>query len=303
MGNQLSSSQGGFVFVNEQGRIRGFDVDICRAVTAAVLNNPNTVAPVMVIPGNRQVALTPGNVDILTATTTWNSSRDATWGNFTWVTFYDGQGFAVKKESGITSIDQLEGAKICVTGGTTTVFSLQDAFNQRGINYTPVIFPDHSQTLEAYEQGECTAFTTDRSFLSVVISRSNNPEEHLVLDEIISKEPLTPSVPFGDEQWFKIVRTIIFGLINAEELGITQANVDEMMNSENPEVKRLLGVEGSFGQAELGLAPDAIARTIRAVGNYAEIYERNFSSGAVKVPRGLNRLWTDGGLMYAPPLR
>jgi len=303
MGNELSSVQGGFVFVNENGKIRGFDVDFCRSVAAAVLNNPNKMAPVMVVPGNRNVALEPGNVDILTATTTWTSSRDATWGNFTWITFYDGQGFAVRKGSGITSIEQLDGEKICVTDGTTTILNLGEFLNQRGISFTPVVFPDSIQTFNAYEQGQCTAFTTDRSFLSVMIFRTNNPDEHLILDETISKEPLAPSVPFGDEQWLKIVRTVIFGLINAEELGITQANVETMMESENPEVKRLLGVEGSFGQAELGLAPDAIARAIRAVGNYGEIYERNLGSGGMGIPRGLNNLWTNGGLMYAPPLR
>jgi general L-amino acid transport system substrate-binding protein len=303
MGNELSSVQGGFVFLNEQGRIRGFDVDLCRAVAAAVLNNPNTVAPVMVIPANRQVALKPGNVDILTATTTWTSTRDTNWGNFTWITFYDGQGFAVKKDSGITNLEQLEGETICVTEGTTTVNNLQEVFNQRGISFTPITFPDQAQTFNAYEQGQCTAYTTDRSSVSVQIFRSDNPDAHLILDETISKEPLTPSVPFGDEQWLKIVRTVIFGLINAEELGINQGNVDEMINSENPEVKRLLGVEDSFGQAELGLEPDAIARAVRAVGNYGEIYERNLGSGGIGIPRGLNNLWTNGGLMYAPPLR
>ncbi|MDM8561888.1 transporter substrate-binding domain-containing protein [Candidatus Marithioploca araucensis] len=303
MDNQLSTLQGGFVFINENGQIRGFDVDFCRAVAAAVLNNANVVAPVMVVPGNRQVALKPGNVDILTAITTWTSSRDASWGNFTWITLYDGQGFVVKKDSGITSIEQFEGATICVTGGTTTIVNLEEVFNQRGISFTPVVFSNDNQAFSAYEQGQCTAYTTDRSLLSVIIYKSDTPNAHLLLDETISKEPLAPSVPFGDEQWLKIVRTVIFGLINAEELGITQANVDTMMNSDNPEVKRLLGVEGSFGQAELGLETDAIARAVRAVGNYGEIYERNLGTGGIGIPRGLNKLWTDGGLIYAPPLR
>jgi general L-amino acid transport system substrate-binding protein len=303
MSNQLSTFQGGFVFLNKNGQIRGFDIDFCRAVAAAVLNNANVVAPVMVVPGNRAVSLKPGNVEILTASTTWTSSRDATWGNFTWITFYDGQGFTVKKDSGITKLEQFEGAKICVTEGTTTIDNLKEVFNQRGINFTPVVFANPNQTFSAYEQGQCTAYTDDRSQLSVSVFGSSNPDEHLILDETISKEPLAPSVPFGDAQWLKIVRTVLFGLINAEELGITQANVDTMMNSENPEVKRLLGVEGSFGQAELGLESDAIARAIKAVGNYGEIYERNLGSGGLGIPRGLNRLWTDGGIIYAPPLR
>lgn len=303
MSNQLSAFQGGFVFLNENGLLRGFDVDFCRAVAAAVLNNANAVAPVMVVPGNRAVALKPGNTDILTASTTWTSNRDATWGNFTWITFYDGQGFTVKKDSGITNVEQLEGATICVTEGTTTIDNLEEVFKQRGISFTPVVFSNPNLTFSAYEQGQCTAYTTDRSQLSVSVFGSSNPDEHLILDETISKEPLTPSVPFGDPQWLKIVRTVIFGLINAEELGITQANVDTMMNSENPEVRRLLGVEGSFGQEKLGLKPDAIAWAIKAVGNYGEIYERNLGSGGMGIPRGFNNLWTNSGLIYAPPLR
>lgn len=301
--NELSTFEGGFVFINEKGMIRGFDIDFCRAAAAAVLNNPNVVAPVITVPSNRPNALKPGNVDMLTANTTWTTSRDATWGNFTWITFYDGQGFAVKKDSGITNVEQLEGATICVTEGTTTIDNLTEVFNQRGISFTPVVFANPNLTFSAYQEGQCTAYTTDRSQLSVSVFGSSNPDEHLILDETISKEPLAPSVPFGEEQWLKIVRTVIFGLINAEELGITQANVDSMMESGNPEVRRLLGVDSSFGQEALGLAPDAIAQAIRAVGNYGEIYERNLGSGGMGMPRGLNRLWTDGGLIYAPPLR
>jgi general L-amino acid transport system substrate-binding protein len=301
--NELSTFQGGFVFINKNGIIRGFDIDFCRAAAAALLGNANVVAPVMVVPGNRAVALRPGNVDILTASTTWTSSRDANWGNFTWITFYDGQGFAVKKDSGITKLKDLEGATICVTKGTTTIDNLGEVFKQRGINFTPVVFANPNLTFSAYEEGKCTAYTDDRSLLSVSVFGSNKPDEHLILDETISKEPLAPSVPFGDERWLKIVRTVIFALINAEELGITQANVDSMKKSDNPKIRRLLGVEGSFGQAELGLAPDAIARAIKAVGNYGEIYERNLGSGGMGIPRGLNNLWTNGGLIYAPPLR
>ncbi|WP_083234216.1 transporter substrate-binding domain-containing protein [Candidatus Marithrix sp. Canyon 246] len=303
MGNELSTLKGGFVFLNANGQIAGFDVDFCRAVAAAVLNNANVVSPVMIIPESRSIALKPGNVDILTATTTWTSSRGANWGNFTWITFYDGQGFVVKKNSGITTLEQLEGTTICVTKGTTTIANLKEVFTQRGISFTPVVFSDQTETFTAYEQGQCTAYTSDRSQVSLSIFRSNTPDAHLLLNETISKEPLALSVSFGDEQWLKIVRTIIFGLINAEELGITQANIDTMMSSDNPQVRRLLGVEGSFGQAKLGLEADAIARAVRAVGNYGEIYERNLGSGGIGIPRGLNRLWTDGGLIYAPPLR
>jgi len=303
MGNELSTLKGGFVFLNENGRIAGFDVDFCRAVAAAVLNNANVVSPVMIIPESRPIALKPGNVDILTATTTWTSNREANWGNFTWITFYDGQGFVVKKNSGITTLEQLEGTTICVIEGTTTIVRLEETFTQRGISFKPLVFSNHTEAFIAYEQGQCTAYSSDRSKLSVLIFRSKTPDAHLILEETISKEPLAPSVSFGDEQWLKIVRTIIFGLINAEELGITQANIDTMMSSDNPQVKRLLGVEGSFGQAKLGLEADAIARAVRVVGNYGEIYERNLGSGGIGIPRGLNRLWTDGGLIYAPPLR
>jgi general L-amino acid transport system substrate-binding protein len=301
--NELSTFQGGFVFINENGIIRGFDIDFCRAAAAALLGNANVVAPVMTVPSNKLNALKPGNLDMLTASTTWTTSRDATWGNFTWITFYDGQGFVVKKDSGITNVEQFEGATVCVTEGTTTIDNLSEVFNQRGISFTPVVFTNPNLAFSAYQEGQCTTYTTDRSLLSVVVFGSSNPDEHLILDETISKEPLAPSVPFGDERWLKIVRTVIFGLINAEELGITQANVDSMMESENPEVRRLLGVEGSFGQETLGLAPDAIAQAIRAVGNYGEIYERNLGSGGMGIPRGLNNLWTNGGLIYAPPLR
>ncbi len=303
VGSGVNNLKGGFTFINENGQIAGFDVDLCRAVAAAVLGSPNAVSPVLVRSSDRQGALEPGNVDMLTATTTWTSTREANWGNFTWITFYDGQGFIVKKDTGITTLEQLEGKNVCVVEGTITITNLKEVFAKRGISFTPVTFVDAAKAFAAYEQEQCMAYTGDRSSLAVRIFSSNTPDAHVFIDETISKEPLTPSVPFGDEGWVKIVRTIIFGLINAEELGITQANVDTMMSSDNPQVKRLLGVEGSFGQAEIGLEADAIARAIRAVGNYGEVYERNIGSEGIGLPRGLNRLWTDGGLIYAPPLR
>jgi len=303
VGSDVNSLKGGFTFINEKGQLAGFDVDLCRAVAAAIVNNPNALSPVLVRQSDRPGTLAPGNVDMLTATTTWTSTRSANWGNFTWITFYDGQGFIVKKNAGITTLEQLEGQKICVVEGTTTIANLKEVFAQRGISFTPLAFPEATGAFAAYEQDQCMAYTSDRSTLASWIFSSNTPDAHVFIDETISKEPLTPSVPFGDEGWVKIVRTIIFGLINAEELGITQANVDTMMNSENPQVRRLLGVEGSFGQAEIGLEPDAIARAVRAVGNYGEIYERNLGSGGIGMPRGLNHLWTNGGLIYAPPLR
>jgi general L-amino acid transport system substrate-binding protein len=303
VGSDVNSLKGGFTFINENGQIAGFDVDLCRAVAAAILNNPNAVSPTMLRQSDRQGALEPGNIDMLTATTTWTSSREANWGNFTWITFYDGQGFIVKKDTGISTLEQLEGKNVCVLEGTTTITNLKEVFAQRGISFTPLTFSEATGAFAAYEQDQCTAYTSDRSILASWIFSSNTPDAHIFIDETISKEPLTPSVPFGDDMWVKIVRTIIFGLINAEELGITQANIDTMMSSDNPQVKRLLGVEGSFGQAEIGLETDAIARAIRAVGNYGEIYERNLGSEGIGLPRGLNRLWTEGGLIYAPPLR
>jgi general L-amino acid transport system substrate-binding protein len=295
----------GFGYLDENGRNVGFDVDLCRAVAAAALGDPEAVEFVPLTAAERGPALQTGEVDLLSRNMTWTSTRDAQWGNFTIIMFYDGQGFIVPAASGITQIEELDGATICVTSGTTTELNLADAFRQRGLNFTPVVFEDTATVYSTYENGGCDAATSDKSQLAAIQSGFANPDDHVILDITISKEPLTPAVPSGDDQWFDIVKTVMYVLINAEELDVTSKNVDEMLNSDNIEVRRLLGVEGEFGQADLGLDADFAADVIRAVGNYGEIYDRYMGpeGDAFTLDRGLNKLWRDGGLIYAPPLR
>ncbi len=295
----------GFGYLDDSGRNVGFDVDLCRAVAAAVLGDPEAVEIVPLTAADRGPALQTGEVDMLARTTTWTSVRDAQWGNFTWIMFFDGQGFIVPADSGVTSIEELDGATICVTSGTTTELNLADAFSQRGLAYTALTFEDTATVYSTYEDGRCDAATSDLSQLAAVRSGFADPEAHTILDLTISKEPLTPAVPAGDDQWLDIVKVVMWGLINAEELGVTQANVDEMMTSESAEVRRLLGAEGDWGQTDLGLDPAAVANAIRAVGNYGEIYDRYMGAqgDAFTLDRGLNNLWNNGGLIYAPPLR
>lgn len=295
----------GFGFLDENGRNAGFDVDFCRAVAAAVLGDPNAVEFALVGTDERGPALQSAEVDIMARNMTWTSSREAQWGTFTWITFYDGQGFMVNADSGITSLEDLDGATVCVTSGTTTELNLADAFRQRNLEFSPVVFADTATVYGSYQEGRCDAVTSDLSQLAALRSGFPNPEEHQILDITISKEPLTPAVPAGDEQWADIVRIVIFGLINAEELGITQDNVQEMVNSDNIEIRRLLGSEGTWGQEDLGLDSDVMVNVISAVGNYGEIYDRYMGPEGMSftLDRGLNNLWTEGGLVYAPPLR
>ncbi len=293
----------GFGVLDADGRNMGFDIDLCRAIAAALLGDPEAVEFVPLSAAERGPALQTGEVDILSRNATWTSTRDAQWGNFAWIWFYDGQGFMVPAESGITTIEELDGATVCVTSGTTTELNLADAFRQRGLDFTAVTFEDTSTVYSTYEEGRCDATTSDKSQLASVRSGFADPAGHIILDITISKEPLTPAVPAGDDQWFDIVKAIEWGLINAEELGVTQANVEEMKNSDNIEIRRLLGAEGEWGQSDLGLPTDAIAVAITAVGNYGEIYDRYIGSGGLNIPRGPNNLWTEGGLIYAPPLR
>lgn len=293
----------GFGFLDENGRNVGFDIDLCRAIAAAVLGDPEAIEVVPLTAAERGPALQTGEVDVLIRNVTWTTTRDAQWGNFTWIMFYDGQGYMVRKDSGITEPEQLAGATICVTSGTTTELNLADHFRQMGLEYTPVVFEDTAQVYSTYEEGRCDAATSDKSQLAAVRSGFADPEAHVILDVTISKEPLTPAVPHGDDQWLDIVKTVMWGLITAEELGITQANVEEMKGSDNIQIRRLLGVEGEWGQADLGLDADAMARAIAAVGNYGEIYDRYLGPDALDIPRGPNNLWTNGGLLYAPPFR
>jgi len=295
----------GFGYLDADGKNIGFDIDFCRAVAVAIFNDPNAVEFVPLTAAERGPALQTAEVDLLARNCTWTSTRDAQWGNFTVVTFYDGQGMLVRKDSGATTLEDLDGATVCVTTGTTTELNLADNFRGRGLEFTAVTFEDTASVYNAYEEGRCDAATSDKSQLAAVREGFANPDDHVVLDVTMSKEPLTPAVPAGDDQWFDLVKTVAYVLINAEELGITSKNVDEMMGSDNPSVKRLLGVEGEFGQADLGLSTDFAANVIREMGNYGEIYDRYMgpNGDAFTLPRGPNKLWSDGGLIYAPPLR
>jgi general L-amino acid transport system substrate-binding protein len=295
----------GFGYLDEAGNNVGFDIDLCRAVAVALFNDPEAVEFVFLTAAERGPALQTGEIDMLSRNVTWTSSRDAQWGNFTIVMFYDGQGMMARIADGYTTLEDLDGATVCVTTGTTTEKNLADNFRQRGLSYEAVTFEDTSAVYAAFEDGRCDAATSDKSQLAAVREGFAEPDAYMIMDVTMSKEPLTPAVPTGDDAWFDVVKTVMYVLINAEELGITSENVDEMMSSDNIPTLRLLGVEGSFGQEDLGLAPDFGANVIRAVGNYGEIYDRYMGPDGIafSLPRALNELWSDGGLIYAPPLR
>lgn len=295
----------GFGYLDANGRNIGFDIDLCRAVAAAVFGDGEAVEFVQLTAAERGPALQTGEVDLLSRNVTWTTTRDAQWGNYTTVMFYDGQGFMVRDASGITAIEQLAGATICVTSGTTTELNLADAFRQRNLEFSPLVFEETAAVYSAYEEERCDATTSDLSQLNAVRQGFADPAAHRILDFTISKEPLTPAVPSGDDQWFDIVKTVMWGLINAEELGITQSNVTQMISSDSVEVRRVLGAEGEFGQAELGLESDFMVAVLSAVGNYGEIYDRYMGPDGIAffMPRGFNANWTQGGLIYAPPLR
>lgn len=295
----------GFGYLDENGRNIGFDIDLCRAVAAAVLGDPEAIEVVPLTAADRGPALQTAEVDILSRNVTWTASRDAQWGNFTITMFYDGQGFMIRKDSGITSTDEFDGATVCVTSGTTTEQNLADFFRQNGMSYEAVIFEETSAVYNAYEEGRCDITTSDKSQLASVRSGFASPDDHIILDITISKEPLTPAVPHGDDAWFDIVKEVMFGLINAEELGVTQANVEDMKGSENINVLRLLGQEGDWGYSDLGLDAGALANAIAAVGNYGEVYNRYMGPEGIAftLPRGPNDLWSNGGLIYAPPVK
>jgi general L-amino acid transport system substrate-binding protein len=301
----VHTSLPGFGYLDADGRNVGFDVDLCRAVAVAVFNDPEAVEFVAIQAADRGPVLQTAEVDLVSRNMTWTSTRDTQWGNFTWITFYDGQGMMVRADSGFTTLEDLDGATVCVTTGTTTEKNLADAFRQRGLDFTAVTFEDTSAVYGAYEDGRCDAATSDKSQLAAVRSGFANPDDHYIMDVTMSKEPLTPAVPHGDEQWFDVVKLTIFAMINAEELGINSQNVDEMMNSDNIEIRRLLGLEGNYGQEDVGLAVDFAANVIQTMGNYGEIYDRYMwpEGDSFTLPRGPNELWTNGGLIYAPPLR
>ena len=291
----------GFGSLDADGNYVGFDIEICHAVAAAVLGDAGAVEFVPLSAADRGPALQTAEVDLLSRNVTWTSSRDAQWGNFTITTFYDGQGFMVSKASGIESSDQFDGATVCVTSGTTTESNLAAFFADNGMTYEAVIFEETAAVYGAFEEGRCDITTSDKSQLASVRTGFANPEDYIILSDTISKEPLTPAVPHGDDAWFDIVKLVIGALINAEELGVTSANVEEMKGSDIAAVKTLLGAGDDWGYGQYGLDADALANAIAAVGNYAEIYERHITP--IGIPRGPNMLWSDGGLIYAMPFK
>ena len=295
----------GFGYLNEAGNNLGFDIDLCRAVAAAVLGDPTATEFVPITAADRGPVLQTAEVDLIVRNMTWTAKRDAEWGNFTIVMFYDGQGFMVRADSGIETIEDMNGAAICVTSGTTTESNLATLFADRGLEYEAVIFEEASAVYSSYDEGRCDVATSDKSQLAAVRTGLANPDDHVILDITISKEPLTPAVPHGDDTWFDTVKIVMYALINAEEFGITQANVEEMKASENGNIRTLLGAGDDWGYTQLGLDADALARAIAAVGNYGEIYNRYMGPDGLSftLPRGLNELWSNGGLIYAPPVR
>jgi general L-amino acid transport system substrate-binding protein len=293
----------GFGIPNEQGQWSGFDVDYCRAVAAAIFNDPAKVKFIPLSAKDRFTALQSGEIDVLIRNTTWTISRDTQGMNFPVVNYFDGQGFLVKKALGVKSALELSGASVCTQQGTTTELNLADFFRANNLPYQVVTFATSDETRQAYDSGRCDAFTTDASGLYAERLRLNAPDDHMVLPEIISKEPLGPAVRHGDDQWHDIIGWTHYALLTAEELGVTQANVDEMLKSDKPDIKRLLGTEGDFGK-QLGLDNNWAYNIIKKVGNYSEIFDRNVGAGSpLKIERGVNALWTKKGLQYAPPIR
>lgn len=293
----------GFGLPDDQGVWKGLDVDECRAIAAAIFNDPNKVKFLPINAKDRPTILASGEIDVLIRNTTWTMSRETGGMFFTGINYYDGQGFMVRKKLGVDSALKLDGASVCIQQGTSTELNLADFFRAHNMKFEPVSFATDEETVKAYDTGRCDAYTTDASGLYAERLKLAVPDDHVVLPEIISKEPLGPSVRKDDVQWFQIVQWVHYALITAEEDGVTKANVDEKLKSENPEIRRLLGLEGDFGKG-LGLTNDWAYRIIKAVGNYGESFDRNVGAGSpIKIKRGLNALWTQGGLQYAPPIR
>jgi general L-amino acid transport system substrate-binding protein len=299
-------SQGlpGFSAPDDTGKWSGLDVDFCRALAAVILNDPLKVKYVPLSAKDRFTALQSGEIDVLSRNTTWSLSRDTSLGlNFTAVMYYDGQGFLVRKALKVNSALELNGASVCVQTGTTNEQNLADYFRSNNMKYEVVAFATADETIKAYESGRCDVFTSDVSQLYAERLKLTVPDDHVVLPDIISKEPLGPVVRHGDDQWFDIVKWTVFAMINAEELAVTQKNVDELAKSPKPEIARLLGKDGNLGE-QLGLTKDWVVRIVKAVGNYGESFDRNVGAGSkLRISRGLNKLWNQGGIQYAPPVR
>ena len=294
----------GFSSPDDRGRWSGMDVDVCRAVAAATLKDASKVKFVPLTAKERFTALQSGEIDLLSRNTTWTLTRDASLGlNFAGVSYYDGQGFMVKKDLGVKSALELDGAAICIQSGTTSELNLADYFRTNNMKFEPVVFDTTDATTKGFDTGRCDVLTSDQSQLYAVRIRLAKPNSAMVLPEVISKEPLGPVVRQGDDQWFNIVKWSLITMVNGEELGVTSANIKASLKSKDPNVRRLLGLEGPKGNG-LGLDDDWSRRILEQVGNYEEVFERNVGTGSpLKIERGLNALWNDGGILYAPPIR
>lgn len=294
----------GFSAPDDKGQMAGIDADFCYALTAAIFGDKSKVKFTNLTAKERFTALTSGEIDVLSPNTTHTLTRDATLGiNFTYYNYIDGQGFLVKKSLGVKSAKELNGANVCVQAGTTTELNLADFFRVNGMQFKPVVYDTSVQTREGFDGGSCDVLTSDKSQLAAIRTELKDPDGAVILPETISKEPLGPAVRQGDDQWRNVVVWTLYALINADELGVSSQNVDEMKaKSENPNVRRLLGVEGEMGKT-LGLSDSWAFDAIKAVGNYDEMYQRNVAPLGLSREGSVNALWTKGGVLYAPPVR
>ena len=297
----VSTGLPGFSNADASGNWKGLDVDVCRAVAAAVLGDANKVKFTPLTAKERFTALQSGEIDMLSRNTTWTLTRDASLGlNFAGVNYYDGQGFMVNKNLGVKSARELDGASVCLQAGTTTELNLADYFREHGMSYKSVTYDTSDASIKGFEAGRCDMLTSDQSQLYALRIKLKNPNAAMVLPEVISKEPLGPVVRQGDDKWFNVVKWSLFAMVNAEEMGVTSKNVSSMKNSKNPAIARLMGGQGE----KLGISDDWAYNIIKQVGNYGEAFERNVGKGSpLKISRGLNALWSKGGLQYAPPIR
>lgn len=300
----VNSGLPGFSIPDDKGNWSGFDVDICRAVAAAIFDDPNKVNYTPLDASERFRELQRRKVDILSRNSTWSMSRETDYAlHFAAVTYYDGEGFMLRKSRNIDSGLELGDSKVCVQSNTTTQLNVADYFRANNIKYQELNFAKLDDVMKAYDSGQCDVLTTDVSQLYALRLRLTKPVDHVILPDVISKEPLAPVVRQRDDDWLLIVKWTVYAMINAEELGVTSKNIDEALKSKKPDVMRLVGTEGAYGE-ELGLTKDWAARIIRHVGNYGEVYDRNVGEGSkLKIPRGLNQLWNAGGIQYAPPIR
>ncbi|MFG1359055.1 amino acid ABC transporter substrate-binding protein [Xanthobacter pseudotagetidis] len=300
----VSKGLPGFSAPDASGRWSGFDVDLCRAVAAAVLGDANKVKFVPLNAEERFPALQKGEVDLLSRNSTWTLEREAKLGLlFAGISYYDGQGFLVPNARKLTSSLELDNSKVCIQAGTTAAAATEDYFKTNNMKLELISVPNSADMVKAYDEGKCDTLTTDVSQLYALRLNMKKPGDHIVLPDVISKEPLGPVVRQGDDQWFNVVKWSLYAMLNAEELGVTTANLDAALQSQKPDVKRLLGLEGKLGE-ELGLSNDFAARIVKAVGNYGESFERNVgASSKLGIPRGVNQLWSMGGIQYAPPMR